>query len=494
MNSALENKTWLFLILLSTAVLVLTACAGHQLEVTPISKSENPQQLINQLDNDIAMARKNQVNVLAPTWFKRADNSLNAAKEGLEEGGLLAKILENVATGRAQLQRAEEIAKTSRTTIPDAIKARDLARAAGAPNLGSFYTDIEKRFLALTEAVEKDNLGYARRSQARVTEQFRRIELRAIKIQTIGEVRRLIKDARNKGLQKIAPQSYAAAEMKLAEADAFITENPYQKEKMHQLAAEALFMARRIQPVAAQTEKVENMEPEQITLWAEEILYQTTQRLGAPDMRDRSFDDQIENILATISAQRADHEFMIENTKKQQEEIEKLQKNIANLEGQTIKEQKEKERLLAEKQFNEKLSSIQHYFKPQEAEVYKKQNQVIIRLKAMQFPVGQSVILPENYTLLSKVQSAIRTFGEPDVIIGGHTDSTGSESLNEHLSQQRADAVRQYFVANETLPYEKIIAVGYGSMRPLASNATRNGRAMNRRIDIIITPEAGQSK
>jgi outer membrane protein OmpA-like peptidoglycan-associated protein len=490
MNCLLGNKTKLTLILLSAAVLVLTACAGQQLQVTPISKSENPQQLINQLDNDIAMARKNKVNVLAPTWFKKADHSLNAAKEGLEEGGLLAEILENVATGQAQLQRAEEIAKTSRTTIPNAIKARDLARAAGAPKLGSFYTDIEKRFLALTEAIEKDNLGYARRSQARVTEQFRRIELRAIKIQTIGEVRRLIKDARNKGLQKIAPQSYAAAEKKLAEADAFITENPYQKEKMHQLAAEALFMARRIRPVADQTEKVENMEPEQITLWAEEILYQTTQRLGAPDMRDRSFGDQIENILATISAQRADHEFMIENTKKQQEEIEKLQKNIANLEGQTIKEQKEKERLLAEKQFNEKLSSIQHYFKPQEAEVYKKQNQVIIRLKAMQFPVGQSVILPENYTLLSKVQSAIRTFGEPDVIIGGHTDSTGSESLNEHLSQQRADAVRQYFVANETLPYEKIIAVGYGSMRPIASNATQSGRAINRRIDIIITPEA----
>ena len=96
MNSALENKTRLFLILLSTAVLLLTGCAGHQLEVTPISKSENPQQLINQLDNDIAMARKNQVNVLAPTWFKKADNSLNAAREGLEEGGLLEKILENI--------------------------------------------------------------------------------------------------------------------------------------------------------------------------------------------------------------------------------------------------------------------------------------------------------------------------------------------------------------------------------------------------------------
>ena len=97
--------------------------------------------------------------------------------------------------------------------------------------------------------------------------------------------------------------------------------------------------------------------------------------------------------------------------------------------------------------------------------------------------------MPDNYALLSKVQRAIRLFGEPDVIIGGHTDSTGAEGLNEVLSQQRAEAVRQYFVANATIPYDKIIAVGYGSMRPLASNATESGRAINRRIDVTIAPQ-----
>jgi nicotinamidase-related amidase len=369
MNSPSRNRVNLVLSLLSAAVFMLTACAGHQLDVTPISKAENPQQLVNDLDNAIAMARKNQVNVLAPTWFRRAETSLNAAKAGLEKGSLLSDILEDVASARTQLQQAEAIAKTARSTIPDAIKARDLARQAGAMNLGSEYTTVEYSFLDLTGAIEKNDLAYAKRRQAAVAEQYRRIELRSIKIQTIGEVRRLIDEARKKGQHRIAPQSFAAAQKKLTEADNFITENPYQKEKMHQLAAEALFMARRINPVAVETEKVDDMDPEQIVLWAEGILHQTTQKLGAPDMRDHAFDEQLENILATISAQQADHEFMIENSKKQQGEIEKLQKNIANLEGQTIKEQKEKERLLAEKKFNEKLSSIQHYFKPHEAEV-----------------------------------------------------------------------------------------------------------------------------
>ena len=487
MNRLLVNKDDLVLIFLMAAVLMLLACAGQQLEVKPISKSENPQELINQLDNDIALAYKNQLNVLAPTWFGRANSSLNEAKKGLEEGDQLSEILENIATGRAQLVRAEEIARVSKTTLPIAIKARNLARDAGATTLGKEYIDAEEQFLNLTRSIEDNNLNYAQRSQARVAERFRELELRAIKVQTIGEVRRLIKDAKTKDMQKIAPQSFSVAEKKLAEADAFITQNPYQKEKMRQLAAEALFMAQRLHGIAEQSKKFETMQPEEITLWAEGFHYQASETLRAQDMRNQPFDKQRENILATISAQRADLDFMIENTKT-------LQQRIASLEGKTLEEHQEKERLLAEKRFNEKLSSIQHYFKPHEAEVYKKQNQVIIRLKTMHFPVGQSVIMPENYDLLSKVQRAIRTFGEPDVIIGGHTDSTGSEEINEHLSQQRADAVRQYFVANETLPYEKIIAVGYGSMRPIASNATEVGRAMNRRIDVIITPEAKQDK
>ena len=488
MKTALRNK--LNSIILPAVIFSLLACAANQLEVEPIPKSENPSELINNLDNDITLARRDQINVLAPTWFERAESSLEAAKKGLKEGDELSEIMDNIATGRAQLRRAEEIAKVSQKMLPKAISARSMARYAGATSLGKDYANAEERFIGLTQAIEDNNLNYAQRNQDSVVERFRILELKAIKTRTIGEVRRLIESARKQGMHKIAPQSFALAEKKLAEADAFITQNPYQKEKMHKMAAEALFMAQRLHVIALQSKKIENMEPEQITLWAEGILFRTSDKLGAQDMRNQSYNKQLENILATVSAQHAYKDFMAENTKKQREEIVMLQQQIASLEGQSLKERREKERLLAEKRFNQKLSSIQDYFKPQEAEVYKKQNQVIVRLKAMRFPVGQSVIMPDNYGLLSKVQRAIRTFGEPDVIIGGHTDSTGSEGLNEHLSQKRADAVRQYLVANGTLPYEKIIAVGYGSMRPLASNATEGGRAMNRRIDIIITPEA----
>ena len=136
------------------------------------------------------------------------------------------------------------------------------------------------------------------------------------------------------------------------------------------------------------------------------------------------------------------------------------------------------------------FTKVRTYFSTEEAEVYKQGSELVIRLKAIQFPVGKDVIMPSNYSLLSKAQRAIRTFGQPNLVIEGHTDSTGSDMNNQHLSQRRAESVRAYLVANGTLPMEKIIAVGYGSKRPLASNKTATGRAINRRIDVIIKPQA----
>ncbi|MDH3259197.1 MAG: OmpA family protein, partial [Deltaproteobacteria bacterium] len=221
-------------------------------------------------------------------------------------------------------------------------------------------------------------------------------------------------------------------------------------------------------------------------------------------------DLQVDNILGTISALQNDRQFMVEKNKTQQAQIDDMMakhemeignmtRQIGALEGKTKEEQASKERLEAEKraveerlsaerQFNQLYTEVQNYFMPGEAEVYKQGYQLVIRLKSMRFPVGKSVIMPDNYQLLSKVQRAIRTFGEPDVIIEGHTDSTGSEAVNELLSQQRSEAVSEYLLANRTLTADKILAVGYGSQRPLASNETEEGRAVNRRIDLIIKP------
>ena len=484
------GKNIFYLIVIIVFISFVGACTSTSLNVKPIAKSENPTDHINSLENELAAAYKNQLNVLAPTWFAKAESSLSQAKKQLEQGEELSKVLGNIAEGQAQLKKAEEISQVTRTSLADLIKSRDLARQAGAAKLGNNYTDAEQAFLSLTKAIEKGNLAYAEKNKAEVAETFRSLELRAIKTETLGEVRKLIKQAKNSKVDKIAPQSFNIARNKLDEADAFITQHPYEKEMMQQKANEALFMSQRLLQIADQSEKFKNMKPEEMTLWIEKILYEITGKLAATDMRNQSYKIQVENIVGSIDALQKDRQFMFDKVKALKSEIETKNSQIADLEGKTREQQIIKERLAAEKRFNQLFIEVQNLFSPDEAEVYKKGNSLIIRLRAIQFPVGKSVIMPDNYPLLSKIQQSIRIFGEPDVVIEGHTDSTGSNELNEHLSQQRSESVRQYLLANKTLPYDRIVAVGYGSSKPLASNATEEGRAVNRRIDVIIKPQA----
>jgi outer membrane protein OmpA-like peptidoglycan-associated protein len=414
---------------------------------------------VKQLDKDIDNARNNQVNIFAPTSFVRAEAFLAESKKGLNRGDKPSVILQNVENGQAQLKIAEGMTKRVRDVLPDLVKARDLARAAGGINFGE-YAALEKQFVELTKAVEINNLSQARKNQPKVAERFRRLELRAIKEQNIGEARKLITQAEKEGARKNAPKTLLEAKKKFAEADAFITKHRYQKEKIHTLASDALLLSGRALQVTRKSKAIRTMRPEDITLWAEGMLYKTANSLSAPDMRDKALETQLENILGSITALQEDHRFMMDKVKAQN----------------------------AEKRFNQLFSEVRDSFDSDEAEVYKQGSKLVIRLKAIQFPVGKYVIMPNNYSLLTKVQRAIRTFGEPDVIIEGHTDSTGSEINNQLLSENRAEAVRSYLVANKTLSMEKIAAAGYGSKRPLASNKTAKGRAINRRIDVIITP------
>ena len=472
---------------------VLSACAGGQVEMEEVGTMVNPAEEVNRFDSEISNARKNQLNVLAPTSFAKAEAYLNDAKEALKSGDERSEILEPIASGHAQLQHAEEMAQVARTTLPNAIKARELARAAGATNLGPDYVRAEEQFLKLTKAIENNDLKYAQNNREKVAAAFDQLEVRAIKERTLGEARKLIKQAEEEGARKLTPKILAVAQQKLNHADAFISEHRYEKEKIQQKSSDALFQAQRLIQVTRQSEQVKEMQPEQLTLWVEGILSQTANKLSAPDMRNKTFNTQVENILGSIAALQEDRQFIASQEKAHVEEIKSLKQQVALLEGKTQEERAAKERLEAEKKFNELYTEVKSYFTSEEAEIYKQGNRLIIRLRAMQFPVGQAVIMPSNYELVSKVQRSIRTFGEPDVVIEGHTDSTGSPELNEHLSQQRADSVRDYLIANGILSADKIVAIGYGSKRPLASNETEMGRAINRRIDVVIspTPQAG---
>jgi outer membrane protein OmpA-like peptidoglycan-associated protein len=133
-----------------------------------------------------------------------------------------------------------------------------------------------------------------------------------------------------------------------------------------------------------------------------------------------------------------------------------------------------------------KIKKIKSLFTPGEAKVAFDSESLVIRLHGLTFPSGKSIIQPEYFSLLSKVQEAIKIFPDRHILLEGHTDSQGNAATNKRLSEERASAVREYIIANMGISREQITSVGFGSEKPVASNKTTEGRALNRRIDVVI--------
>lgn len=95
--------------------------------------------------------------------------------------------------------------------------------------------------------------------------------------------------------------------------------------------------------------------------------------------------------------------------------------------------------------------------------------------------------MPQFYPTLNSVAIVLRKFNRTLIDINGHTDSTGSLAHNQALSERRAMSVASYLNGQGVDP-RRVSAVGFGPSQPVASNATPDGRAQNRRVEIQISP------
>jgi outer membrane protein OmpA-like peptidoglycan-associated protein len=109
------------------------------------------------------------------------------------------------------------------------------------------------------------------------------------------------------------------------------------------------------------------------------------------------------------------------------------------------------------------------------------------------FRSAESTLLPQAQVKLDQVAKALLAIRTRNLIVEGHTDSRGSEAYNQGLSQRRADAVRDYLV-QKGYPADHIQSRGRGEGSPIANNSSAEGRANNRRVEIVIEREDQASR
>lgn len=106
------------------------------------------------------------------------------------------------------------------------------------------------------------------------------------------------------------------------------------------------------------------------------------------------------------------------------------------------------------------------------------------------FAFNDASLQSQFYPVLDDVARTLTEYNQTVVEVAGHTDSVGSDAYNHDLSVRRANAVAAY-LANRGVMQQRLITVGAGESRPIASNETEEGRAQNRRVEITLVPVRG---
>ena len=107
----------------------------------------------------------------------------------------------------------------------------------------------------------------------------------------------------------------------------------------------------------------------------------------------------------------------------------------------------------------------------------------------VKFDFDKSKVKPESYADIENLADFMNQYPQTTTVVEGHTDSVGTDAYNQKLSERRAAAVREVLVNQYGVDATRVNATGYGESRPIADNATDEGRALNRRVEASVEAE-----
>jgi len=110
-----------------------------------------------------------------------------------------------------------------------------------------------------------------------------------------------------------------------------------------------------------------------------------------------------------------------------------------------------------------------------------------VAMRSVQFETGKATLKVDSYKILSQIVTIMNKYPDYSLSIQGHTDNTGTAPRNQVLSENRAKSCYEFLIGSGVAP-ERLSFVGFGESRPIASNDTLRGRALNRRVEFKMVP------
>jgi len=474
------------------------------------------------LQHLIDSARVMGASTFAPNTMSKAESEFSKAENAVIGGKAQKSIDQAVAKATEYTENAIRATEVAKLSLNEYLGPRQKALDAKAVSLvPELYMDAEQVFVKAAYKVESGDVKGGLKEAAKSTPLYDVAELEAIRKSILGGADALIEKAEKDDAHKYAVSTLDKAHTARNKADAIITSNRYNRGEAEAEAKRAEYEARHASNIALSVRSLKKNDQawEKLMLVYEIQMNRVGETIGAnhlpfdngplaaadslihyiDNMQQQNeymtdkfagiLDETGENsevsdpqTLADKASQKV--ETLFEEKQTVSHELEGNQAKLTNLEH---KHQSMKAELSQRQQLEDKLNKAKSMFTPADGQVFlNATNDIVLSLSGISFDIGKAFIKESHLPLLQKVSNVIKMFPNAILVVEGHTDASGGAVINMTLSEKRAFAIMQFLRQTMQLPADKIKSMGYGSDKPVASNQTKDGRAQNRRIDVVI--------
>jgi OOP family OmpA-OmpF porin len=403
-----------------------------------LASGNDPEKAIAEVTQIMEAAQQDQIDVLAYDEYTKGSTYLEDAKRVNKQGNLPDTVLKYAAIAKAQFEDARATAKTREASASRILVARQSALSAGVRK----SDDLVKRLMGIDDDLRRETKDFSRPLSPEDFSAFQKkyleLEVNAVQFRKLNGPKQTIAQTKAQDADDLAPKTFQAALLDYEAAMNTIAQSPrnpalYQQSVDDSLASAAL----------------------------------------------------LSDVMNVIMGAKGTPEPIALQIVSQQRELGEAQQTLEQTEGALRKQEEQLARASTQVRFQQAMDEARREISPDDALVYQQGNQLVFRLKRMNFPTGSAEIPTTSKLLLEKVEGIIKKLDTETVVVQGHTDSVGSDAVNQKLSTDRAKSVAAYlasFKSGYTIQY-----VGYGESSPIASNKTAEGRAMNRRVDLVVS-------
>ena len=431
-------------------VVMLFGCASA--DKVELTSTDSLELAVAEVEGLMTAADIDQAELLSYKEYTNGSEYLAKAQRGLSRNYQVDYIQENTAKGKAQLQEALKNTRDRSANAIRILEARRSALDAGlrdSPVLVSALADVDDDVRDETDdfASSLDPVEFSE-----FQKKYFSLEVKAVQFRELDAVKKAIQKASREDAESLAPKSLRTALLDVSEAENLIAQSP-RDSKVYQV----------ILDLAVES-----------SVFLADVMDVISDAPGTP-----------EDIASQIVEQNRELEALSANVGNLKQNLKTTQSTLMESESALVLQNQELEKSSRQVRFQYAMDQAVKEFPDKEASVYQQGSKLIFRLKKINFASGSATIPAASKPLLSKINHIIKSVGAELVAVEGHTDSIGSAELNKVLSTKRAISVANYLAA--LAGGYKIGYLGYGESRPIASNETKEGRAINRRVDLVVT-------